>query len=236
MSTSFELFAKVREYIEQRCSLGDLAEWLAPRAGDYLSKRESEASALATAILLGVLEVPAGVTTEVVLRQKLRKGKVPDFRHDLMCPLCNEGDPYRSSAYYPAEKHLGFTYVCRNCFLTWEQLPGDAPNLLSNVEDAKKYVKTKVREQNESKGGLRCPFCRQSRPYRSPPKSNYVYVCQNCMMSWKQKPGGEITLGSSIEGARIWLEANEAKKRGQRDANARASKSAYAQWWSQTRN
>ena len=63
MLTSIDLFGKVRDYIDRRCSLTDLEAWIAPRLAHYFTSPESPVAQLVTLIELGLAEIGAGITT-----------------------------------------------------------------------------------------------------------------------------------------------------------------------------
>jgi len=73
MSTSFEIFSKVNEYMESQVTLCDLESWLVNMLPIYLVTPNSSAAELAGLIELGLSEIKAGIRTERGFRRILSK-------------------------------------------------------------------------------------------------------------------------------------------------------------------
>ena len=79
MNTSFELLAKITDYLERRISIKALEAWLAPRLPIYLTAPGSGVESLVAQIELSLAEMAGDVVAERTLRRRLKKNSA--YRH-----------------------------------------------------------------------------------------------------------------------------------------------------------
>jgi hypothetical protein len=73
MTTSIDIYSKVTDYIEHSIDLHELESWLVSMLPIYLLNPNSDAAVLASRIELGLAEINAGIATERLLRNRLKK-------------------------------------------------------------------------------------------------------------------------------------------------------------------
>lgn len=73
MQSSFELLAKVKEYVDRQVTLSELESWLAPRLQFYLRNPDSRSAKLAGLVELCLSEIQAGIRTEGSVRRMLSR-------------------------------------------------------------------------------------------------------------------------------------------------------------------
>ena len=73
MTTSIDIYSKVTDYIEHNITLHELESWLVFMLPTYLSNPTSNAAMLASRIELGLAEINGGITTESLLRKRLKQ-------------------------------------------------------------------------------------------------------------------------------------------------------------------
>lgn len=71
MSTSFEIYSKITEYMSRRITLRQLEYWLVHMIPIYLLNPNSEVASLCNIIELGLAEINAGIQSERGFRKLL---------------------------------------------------------------------------------------------------------------------------------------------------------------------
>lgn len=119
MNATYNISKKVTDYLENRITLEELEDWLAPHLGLFISLPGNNASELAATIELGLAEMTNGHRTEDEFRDLLKEFvKSRDFTFITLDQY--QSDYTSSYANYQheeavmvltQEQHLGWKYV-----------------------------------------------------------------------------------------------------------------------------
>jgi hypothetical protein len=91
MTTSIDIYSKVTDYVEHNINLRELESWLISMLPTYLLNPNSDAAILAGSVELGLAEINAGITTERLLRNRLKK-------QFIRTPIKSQPYPYELSS------------------------------------------------------------------------------------------------------------------------------------------
>ncbi|MBA7708115.1 hypothetical protein ES703_117003 [subsurface metagenome] len=108
MTTSIDIYSKVTDYIEHNINLKELESWLVSMLPTYLLNPNSGAAILAGSVELGLAEINAGITTERLLRNRLKKKFI-------RIPIKSQSYPYELGS----EEAIGTASTTETTNLAW---------------------------------------------------------------------------------------------------------------------